>query len=110
MTAVKVFLIKAGYVILFAAVFIIMVVLLSAAAFGIPAGVMICVLGFAVKLSDAQFIVTSLSAELMLFGGLTVAFSSAFGGLLAIKAGFCVSRLYIKVRRKCDLLCGWKPF
>ena len=71
---------------------------------------MICFFGFAVKLFNAQFIVTSLSPELMLFGGLAAVFAAAFCGLLAVKAGFCISRLFLRVKRRCDLLRGWKPY
>lgn len=109
LTAVKIWAMKIGFAVLFLAVFAIMLLLLSAAAFGIPAGLLVCFFGFAVKLFNAQFIVTSLTAELMLFGGLAAAFGSAFLGLLAVKAGFCVSRLFIRVKKKCDLLRGWKP-
>ncbi len=109
-TTLKIWAMKIGFAALFLAAFAVMLLLLSAAAFGIPAGLMICVLGFSVKLFDAQFIVTSLSAELMLFGGLAAAFGGAFCGFLAIKAGFCVSRLFLKVKRRCDLLRGWKPY
>ncbi len=109
-TTLKIWAMKIGFAVLFLAAFAVMLLLLSAAAFGIPAGLMICVLGFSVKLFDAQFIVTSLSAELMLFGGLAAAFGAAFCGLLAIKAGFCVSRLFLRVKRRCDLLSGWKPY
>lgn len=110
MTTVKVWAYKIGFAVLFLAVFAIMLALLAVAAFGIPAGLMICFFGFAVKLFNAQFIVTSLTPELMLFGGLAAAFGSAFCGLAAVKAGFWVSRLFLRVKRKCDLLRGWKPY
>lgn len=109
MKAAKVLAMKIGFILCFLAVFAVMLVLLSVAVFVFPAGLMVFVLGFAVKLFNAQFIVTSLSPELMLFGGLTSAFGAAFCGFAAVKAGFAVSRLYVKVRRKCDLLLGWKP-
>lgn len=109
MTAVKVWAIRISFAVLFLAVLAVMLLLLSAAAFGIPAGLMVCFFGFAVKLFNAQFIVTSLSAEMMLFGGLAAAFGAAFCGLAAVKAGFCISRLYLRVRKKCDVLRGWKP-
>ncbi len=110
MTTVKVWAMKIGFALLFLAVFTVMLALACAAAFGVPAGLMFCFFGFAVKLFDAQFIVTALSPELMLFGGLAAAFGAAFCGLLAAKAGFCVSRLFLRVKRRCDLLRGWKPF
>lgn len=109
MNSLKIIAMKTGWVLLFLVTLAIMLALLTAAAFGVPAGLMICVLGFAVKLFRAQFIVTSLSAELMLFGGLAAAFGSAFCGLFAVKAGFVISRLYVRVRRKTDLLRDWKP-
>ena len=110
LTTLKIWAMKTGYALLFLAVFGVMLALASASAFGIPAGLMICFFGFAVKLFNAQFIVTSLSPELMLFGGLASAFASAFCGLLAVKAGFCISRLFLRVKRRCDLLRGWKPY
>lgn len=109
-TAVKVWAYKIGFAALFLVVFAIMILLLSAAAFGIPAGLMISFFGLAVKLFDAQFIVTSLSPELMLFGGLASSFGAAFCGLFSVKAGFCISRLFLRVKRRCDLLRGWKPY
>ena len=110
LTTLKIWAMKIGYALLFLAVFGVMLALASAAAFGIPAGLMICFFGFAVKLFNAQFIVTSLSPELMLFGGLAAAFGAAFCGLLAVKAGFCISRLFLRVKRRCNLLRGWKPY
>lgn len=109
LTGVKIWTMKIGFAVLFLVVFAVMLLFISAAAFGIPAGILVCIFGFAVKLFNAQFIVTALSAELMLFGGLAAAFGSAFIGLLAVKAGFCVSRLFLRVKKKCDLLRGWKP-
>ncbi len=109
MTSLKIWAMKIGFALLFLSVFAVMLLLLSAAAFGIPAGLLVCVFGFSVKLFNAQFIVTSLTAELMIFGGLATASGSAFLGLLAVKAGFRVSRLFIRVKKKCDLLRGWKP-
>lgn len=109
MKAAKVLALRLGFILGFLAVFAVMFALLSVAVFVFPAGLMICVLGFAVKLFNAQFIVTSLSPELMLFGGLAASFGAAFFGLAAVKAGLAVSRLYVRVRRKCDLLLGWKP-
>lgn len=110
MTTVKVWAMRIGFALLFVAVFAVMLALSCTAAFGIPAGLMFCFFGLAVKLFDAQLIVTALSPELMLFGGLAAAFGAAFCGLLAVKAGFGVSRLFLRVKRRCDLLCGWKPY
>lgn len=110
MTAVKLWAMRIGFALLFIVVFAVMLALSCAAAFGIPAGLMFCFFGFAVKLFNAQFIMTALSPELMLFGGLAAAFGAAFCGFLAAKAGFAVSRLFLRVKRRCDLLQGWKPF
>ncbi len=109
MNSLKILALKIGWLLVFLAVFAVMLALLAAAAFGVPAGLMLFVLGFAVKLFSAQFIVSSLSPELMLFGGLAAACGSLFCGFLAVKAGFMVSRLYVRIRRKTDLLRGWKP-
>lgn len=110
MTSVKIWAMRVGFALMFLVVFAVMLAFSAVAAFGIPAGLMFCFFGLAVKLFDAQFIVTSLSPELMLFGGLSAAFGAAFCGLLAVKAGFCISRLFLRVKRRCDLLLGWKPY
>ena len=105
----RVMIIKTGFAVLFLIVFAVILALLCAAAFGIPAGILVSVFGFAVKMFRAQFIVTSLSAETMLFGGLAAAFGAAFCGIAAVELGFVVSGAYIRVRRRCDILLGWKP-
>ncbi|MDY4587209.1 MAG: hypothetical protein SPD47_02050 [Oscillospiraceae bacterium] len=109
MTSFRVLVIKTGFAVLFLIVFAVMLALLCAAAFGIPAGIMVSIFGFAVKLFRAQFIVTSLSAETMLFGGLAAAFGAAFCGIAAVELGYLISEVYLRVRRKCDILLGWKP-
>ncbi|MCI5668309.1 MAG: hypothetical protein MR291_06040 [Oscillospiraceae bacterium] len=109
MTSFRVLVIKTGFAVLFLIVFAVMLALLCAAAFGIPAGIMVSIFGFAVKLFRAQFIVTSLSAETMLFGGLAAAFGAAFCGIAAVELGYLISGVYLRVRRKCDILLGWKP-
>lgn len=101
---------QSGFAVLFLAAFCVMLVMLSAAAFGIPAGIVMSVAGIAVRVFNAQFIVTSLTPELMMFGGLAAAFGSAFLGLAAVKAGFAVSRLFLRVKRWCDIRRGWKPY
>lgn len=106
----KVIAIKAGFSVALLAVAAVMLALLSAAAFGVPAGLMVSISGLAVKLFHAQFIVTSLSAEMMIFGGLAAVFGSAFCGLAAVRAGIGISGLFMRAKRKCDLLRGWKPF
>lgn len=105
----RVVMMKAGFAALFLAVFCVMFALLCAAAFGIPAGVTLSFFGLAVKVFRADFIVTSLSAETMLFGGLAAAFGAAFCGIAAVELGFLISGLYVRVRRRCDILLGWKP-
>ena len=109
MTSFRVLVMKTGFAVLFLIVFAVMLALLCAAAFGIPAGILVSIFGFAVKLFRAQFIVTSLSAETMLFGGLAAAFGSAFCGIAAVELGYLISGVYLRVCRKCDILLGWKP-
>ena len=31
-------------------------------------------------------------------------------GLAAVKAGFVISRLFLRVKRRCDICRGWKPY
>ena len=81
----KVCAMQSGFAVLFLLTFCAMLAMLSAAAFGIPAGIMLSIAGVAVKLFNAQFIVTSLTPELMIFGGLAAACGSAF--LKAVPAG-----------------------
>lgn len=109
MTELKIRAIQAGFAAVCLISAAVMLLLISAAALGIPVGLMICFFGFAVKLFHADFIVTSLSAEMMIFGGLACAFGTAFLGLAGVKLGFVLSRCFVRVRRKCDLLRGWKP-
>ena len=106
----KVFAVKSGFAALFLVTFCAMLAMLSAAAFGLPAGLLISIAGVAVRVFNAQFIVTSLTPELMMFGGLAAASGSAFLGLAAVKAGFVVSRLFLRVKRWCDIRRGWKPY
>lgn len=100
---------KAGFAALFLITASLMLALLSVAAFGVPAGLMVSISGLAVKLFHAQFIVTSLSAEMMIFGGLAAMFGSAFCGLAAVRAGMGICGVFVRVKRRCDLLRGWKP-
>ena len=106
----KVCAMQSGFAVLFLLTFCAMLAMLSAAAFGIPAGIMLSIAGVAVKLFNAQFIVTSLTPELMIFGGLAAACGSAFLGLAAVKAGFVISRLFLRVKRRGDICRGWKPY
>ena len=90
--------------IFFAVCFAVMFVFLVAAIMGITAGVMLAVLGTAIIMFKASFIISALAPELMLFGGLCGACFTAFLGMTTIKLGFCVSRLFIRVKRQCDKL------
>lgn len=96
-----------AYLILFLVTFAVMLLLLTLAAVGIPMGIIFGVFGVAIELFKADFIITELAPELMIFGGLTAACGTAFCGLLAVKAGFIVSRLFLKIKRRCDRLRGW---
>ncbi len=107
MARVKVWCLYTLYALLFAVVFAVMLVLLTAAVVGIPTGLLLGIFGVAVMLFEADFIVTELSSTLMIFGGLSGSFLSAFLGLVALKAGFMVSRLFCRVKRRCDKLRGW---
>lgn len=104
MTRFKIFLRYTAFWIFFAFCFAVMFVFLVAAVMGVTAGVMLAVLGIAIIMFKASFIISQLAPEIMLFGGLCGAFFTAFLGLSAIKIGFCVSRLFIKVKRQCDKL------
>lgn len=107
---IKLYAMQFAFAALFLASFAVMLCMLSAAAFGLPAGILISVAGVAVRVFNAQFIVTSLTPELMMFGGLAAAFGSAFLGLAAVKAGFVICRLFLRVKRRCDICRGWKPY
>lgn len=100
----KIFLRYTAFWIFFAVCFAVMFVFLVAAVMGITTGVMLAVLGTAIIMFKASFIITELAPELMLFGGLCGAFFTAFLGMAAIKIGFVVSRMFLKVKRRCDKL------
>lgn len=104
MTRFKIFLRYTAFWLFFAVCFAVMFVFLIAAVMGVTAGVMLAVLGIAIIMFKADFIISQLAPELMLFGGLCGAFFTAFLGLCAIKIGFCVSKVFIKVKRQCDKL------
>ena len=74
----KVCAMQSGFAVLFLLTFCAMLAMLSAAAFGIPAGIMLSIAGVAVKLFNA--------------------------------AGFVISRLFLRVKRRCDICRGWKPY
>lgn len=107
MVKIKVMLYYTGFFLIFAVVFALMFALLTAAVIGIPFGVMLAVFGIAILAFNADFVMTELAPELMLFGGLSGAFLAAFLGFSAIKFGFAVSRLFLKVKRRCDRLRNW---
>lgn len=96
-----------AYLVVFLITFAVMLLLLTLAAVGIPMGIIFGVFGVAVKMFKADFIITQLAPELMIFGGLAAACGMAFCGLLAVKAGFMVSRFFLKIKRCCDRLRGW---
>lgn len=104
---IKVFLYYTGFWIIFAAVFAAMFAMLVAAVMGVPFGVMLSIFGVAVLVFRADFVISELSPHLMLFGGLTGAFFAAFLGLLAVKLGYAVSRLFLRIKRRCDRLREW---
>lgn len=107
MNRLKVWAIYAGFAVLFAAVFAVMLVLLVTAVIGVPAGIMLGVFGLAIRLFRVDFIITELSPLMMIFGGAAGAFACAFCGLLGVKAGFMISRLFLSAQRVCDRLRGW---
>lgn len=104
---IKFFLYYAAFWVLFTVVFAVMFVLLTAAVIGMPLGIMMAFFGVAMLIFKADFVMTELAPELMLFGGLSGAFFAAFAGLTAVKLGFIVSRLFIKLRRHCNRLRNW---
>lgn len=103
----KVFALYAAFWTLFAISFAVMFAMLMACALGIPSGIMLAVLGVAVLMFKADFVITALAPQVMVFGGLAGAFLAAFSGLLAVKLGFGISDLFVRIRRKCDKLRGW---
>lgn len=107
MNRVKVWAIYTGFAALFAVTFAVMLVLLVVAVVGVPSGVMLGIFGIAIRLFSADFIITELSPQLMIFGGAAAAFGSVFCGLLGVKAGFMVSRVFLAAKRRCDRLRGW---
>lgn len=104
MNRLKIFIRYAFFGLIFAICFAVMFVFLLAAVMGITAGALLAVLGIAMIMFKADFIVTALAPEIMLFGGLTGMFFSAFLGLCAIKLGYMVSRLFVRTRRRCERL------
>lgn len=107
MTRFKVFLNYLLYWFLFSVVFLVMFVLLAAAAAGIPFGIMLVIYGSASLILNENLIITELAPPVMLFGGLSMIFFTAACGLIAVKLGFFVSRRFLKVKRRCDRLRDW---
>ncbi len=103
----KVALLYSCYALAFVLVFCSMLVMLTIAAAGVPAGLMLFVFGIAMLLFKADFILTDFAPQLILFGGACAAFASAFLGLCAVKAGFMVSRLFLRIKRRCDHIRNW---
>lgn len=107
MNRVKVWAIYSGFAVLFAAVFAVMLVLLTVAVIGVPSGIMLAVFGLAIRLFSADFIITELPPVFMIFAGAAAASASAFCGLVGLKAGILTARLFAAARRVCDRLRGW---
>lgn len=104
MNRLKIFFWYLGFLLVFVICFAVMFVFLTAAVMGVTAGLLLAVLGVAMLMFKADFIITALAPEIMLFGGLAGAFFTAFLGLLAVKTGFAVSRLFVRVRHRCERL------
>lgn len=104
MERIKVIALYAGFWLAFAVCFAAMFTMFAACAIGVPFGLMTAVLGIAVLVFRADFVLTQLAPELMLFGGLGGAFFTAFLGALAVKLGFIISRLFLRTKRRCDAL------
>lgn len=101
-TDCKIFLRFACFWIVFAVCFIVMFVMLFAAVIGVTFGVIMAIFGTAVLLFRADFIISGIAPEIMLFGGLTAVFLSLFFGMAAVKIGFWVSRYFLSTRHHCD--------
>lgn len=104
MNRLKIFIKYAIFFPVFVICFAVMFVFLLAAVMGITAGALLAVLGVAMVMFKADFVITELAPEVMLFGGLAGMFFTAFLGLLAVKLGYMVSRLFVKTRRQCERL------
>ena len=100
----KITVIYAAFWTLFAVNFAVMFALLFVCVLGIPSGIMLAVLGAAVLMFKADFVITALAPQVMIFGGISAAFLSAFFGLLAVKMGFWISGFFVRIRRRCERL------
>lgn len=87
---------------MFALCFAIMFAMLCAAVLGLTFGVIMAIFGTAILVFRADFIISGIAPEIMLFGGLTAVFFSGFIGLVAVKLGFMVSRFFLSTRRYCE--------
>ncbi len=90
--------------IVFVLCFAVMFAMLFAAVIGVTFGVIMAIFGTAVLLFRADFIISGVAPEIMLFGGMTAVFLSLFLGMFAVKLGFIVSRYYLRTRRHCEHL------
>lgn len=88
----------------FAVCFAVMFAILFVAVIGVTFGVIMTTFGTAVLLFHADFIISGIAPEIMLFGGLTAVFVSGFLGMLAVKLGYIVSRFFLRTRRSCEKL------
>lgn len=88
----------------FALCFAVMFAILLVAVIGVTFGVIMTTFGTAVLLFHADFIISGIAPEIMLFGGLTAVFVSGFLGMLAVKLGYIVSRFFLRTRRSCEKL------
>lgn len=100
----KIFLHFALFRIVFVVCFVLMFAMLFAAVMGVTFGVIMAIFGTAVLLFRADFVISGIAPEIMLFGGMTLVFLAFFLGMLAVKLGFIVSRYYLRTRRHCDNL------
>ena len=107
-TGFKVFALYTVYFIIFAVFFAVMAALLVLCAVGVPFGIMMSFFGFAAAMFKADFVITELAPQVMLFAGLGCAFAAAASGLSAVKLGFIVCRLFRKTKRRCDRLRDWR--
>lgn len=107
MNRVKVWCLYTLYAILFALAFVFMLCFICAAIICIPAGLFLALVGGVMLGFDADFVLTELAPEIMLFGGLFMASGTAFLAFAAVKLGFAMSRLFCIVRKSCDRLRGW---
>ncbi len=100
----KIFFRFAWFWTVFAVCFALMFAMLFAAVLGAAFGVIMAIFGTGVLLFRADFIISGIAPEIMLFGGLTMVFLSLFFGMAAVKIGFLVSRFFLWTRHHCDIM------